>query len=88
MSAKLDVKGLTILSKEIAATSCQHALVLQDIGKVSWEIARLETAMRDGKVTSLTGYNLRVYKAALSDLLARERQILEHREALLAQLRS
>lgn len=88
MSAKLDVKGLTILTKEIAAASCQHALVLKDIGVINGEIAKLETAMKNGKVTSLTGYNLRVYSAALSNLLARERQILEHREALLAQLRS
>lgn len=88
MSANLDVKALSILAKEIAVASSQHALVVYDISKLGRKVANLEAIQAAGRADSFTEYSITAGKIVLSGLLARERQLLEHRDALIAMLRS
>lgn len=84
MSAKLDAKSLAILVRQIANVSEEHALVLTDIERCR-QIIRL---LSYGSLKIANRLHIGNLRSTLEALEGKERQLLEHREALMEQLRS
>lgn len=88
MNAKLDYKSLVILAKEISKCSAEHTLILSDLENVRRLIRNVKSFSQwDTKKEFKQAHSMYSLRKLRTDLLRRERQLLEHRAALVDQLR-